>query len=108
MTYRPKVPTFFGDVADSQGMLFTCIGCSRATAVSGDEARDRWGREGRVAEIALRFRCRNCGRRGAAVEMIRGKVFISTREGERAFKKGREFDRFVRAIIELRPNRKIS
>lgn len=100
MGYRPQVPARFGALTPSQGIMFTCRGCTRAMALQRADLVRRWGEEGRVADVAARFRCANCKQRGAAVAIMR--MRDERTEGERARAKLEPVDRLLFDIAAIR------
>jgi hypothetical protein len=98
--YRPPVPERFGALTPSQGIMFTCRGCTRAMALPRADLVKRWGEEGRVADVAARFRCANCKRRGAAVAIAR--MRDERTDGERARAELAPIDRLVHDIAALK------
>jgi hypothetical protein len=56
------VPERFGEIPWSHGLVFTCVHCSRHTAVTRDALLKAFGDHGVIREVAARLRCRglNC------------------------------------------------
>lgn len=98
MAFKEPVPERFGAVGG--GLMFSCRNCGRGTAFERAELIKRWGEEGKVAEIAQRFRCTNCRRRGASVDVIRVRIY--TTEGERVRGKMGPVDRLAFDIRALK------
>ncbi len=67
-------PKRIAELAD-RGLMFACRGCARRRAIGPDECATRWGQETRIDALARRFRCLNCGRRGADVRAVSPRVF---------------------------------
>lgn len=99
--YLPPTPEKIGALSAGWGIMFSCAKCRRGAAWARADLIQRWGEEGRVAAIAERFRCSNCRRKGARVELVR--VRDERTEGERARAKLAPTDRLVRDIENLKP-----
>ncbi len=94
MGYRPPVPEKLGGMSAGYGLMFTCRGCTRGVCWPMPDLIKRWGEEGRVAAIAARLKCGNCGRRGAAIETVPVRDERAT-EGDRARSKLEPVDRLM-------------
>lgn len=105
-TWTPIVPERIGQLQASYGLMFSCTGCSRRSALDRGELVRRWGEEARIAPIARRFRCSNCGRRGASVEVRRYRVRMTEAERVRAGKT--PVDRLADDIAALKPGGQVS
>jgi hypothetical protein len=98
-----SAPRTFGLLTGRQGVMFTCIQCSRHVAVDRAEALRRWGVDGRPADVCRRFRCRHCGGRGARAEVYRA-VGQETL-GERAAVG--PWDKLMHLLARLKPDGKV-
>lgn len=110
MAYVPKVPERFGDLDGGYGLMFVCTACTRSVSQTHAELLERFGKEGRVADIVRRFGCSNCKAKrpgqptpAVRVEVFRAKFSSGVTEGDRARAKRGPIDRLVWDIERLKP-----
>lgn len=101
--WTPPLPAQFGDVPAGFDLFFGCSrgGCHRGKMIEVRECVRRWGQEGLIADVASRFRCEACRRRGARPELRRRA--ISLRPTKPAPRPPSAVDSLVRAISDVRP-----
>lgn len=104
MNWKPEFPERFGDMRVGWDLLFSCRrgNCHRRARFERKECIERWGREGRVADVVARLRCERCRTPGAYVEVVRG-IVETPSIGELVRAKLEPIDRLARDIADVKP-----
>jgi hypothetical protein len=106
--YVEKVPETFGQLGRTRGLYFGCAGCSRGRMFEQAELVQRWGTEGRVADLAKRLTCSNCKARRKRPPPIYVEVTKLLRsKSEQARATMTLVDALVYDIGQLKPKRTI-
>jgi len=109
VAYKEKVPVKFGQLGRLSGLYFGCTGCARGTLFTAIELVQRYGTEGRVADLARRLACKFCKqnrRRAPRVYVEVSRPFYT--KGEVAVLTASNLDALLYKLQTLKPPNKIS
>jgi len=109
VAYEEKVPAKFGQLGRLSGLYFGCTGCARGTLFTAIELVQRYGTEGRVADLAKRLACKFCKqhrRRAPRVYVEVSRPFYT--KAEVAALTASNLDALVYRLETLKPTKKIS